>query len=1516
MKADFICRFYAQKGDMYEKNFYRKAKWSFGLKYLKKILSVSFILFFFLTFFTLNVNAQTPGLIYKPASTVAGKHVLNPSGNGYTSATTAGFQGGVDDGVQSELKMTPIVEVTSEPASDLTTGASGGQTDIVGFSKSVYVLNDGTNLIIRFRIGKNSSASKGYCLLIDNNGQFGPTDPSYISNPADMGFELSVTLETNFRVRVRNLVTGAVINDYASGTQEQRSIAATALPAGSGNTNVFYDFYVPLSDLTTNPATASFRFAATTITSGQSDFPSGTVSDINGIADNSYSGNTFAAFSTAITSFPPTILSTMTTGFTFSSPVTSAPFISSSLLTSSNSITGTSAEADGTTITIYKDGVSMGTATVTANAWTLSSGVSGVIAAGNAITAKATAVGHTISAASNSVIVGQVCTTPPTITGIVNGSKGYVGTWTALPGQTTTATSVQIFIHGISSVTTTINSQNFVAGQEFTISTDYQGNAVYAPAITTAGGTSAAWSFQLFNTGNSVPAGTFWATAQNVTAGTCVSNPSNFQYRTISATATPVITTSPVYDTGTSVSGTKVANSKIYLYINGVERQITTADATTSWTVTGLNLVAGDVITAAAIIDATSGLSALSNAVTVQNLLSGTSVAPVITGTYNNSQTSVLGTSLEAAGTTITVYKNSISIGTTTVNIFGNWTLTGITLATNDLLKATASAANKNTSGFSNVVTVLGASASVPTVTGPILAGATSISGTGANGTLTIYVDGSPLSPALTSQSGAWTYSTTNLPGLANELYKGAVVTATNTETGKLEGTKSAGVTVQGADHFLVEANGGGNIGIQTAGVAFTIQISARNVAPGSTLFNTYTSTNVVSSASTVIGGGGPTGAFTLGALTGWNMTLTTAGTYTLTTLSTDDPTLVGTSNSFVVLPNPGPANKLAINTQPSTTVLSQVTLAQQPVIYIQDQYGNTVTTDNTTTVTVSLASGTGTLNGQLTVTAVNGVATFTGLSITSASTANFTLGFSSTPGYTGVTSGIIAVTTNSPAAPASLSYSSPQIYTVNNAITSLNPTVTGGSPTTYSISPGLPAGLSINVGTGVISGTPTVSAASAVYTVTASNGTGNKTFGITITVNSLAATKLAITTQPSSAAQSGIAFTQQPVIQLQDGSSNPISQAGINVTAAIITGAGTLAGTVTVQTNSSGVATFTDLNISGLIGVRTLQFTSSGLTSVNSGNITLGAGAATAVRVETAADGTGSVVSAQNLTSGNTITGYSITRDAAGNFVANAAGTWSLTNKTLGVATGNLVAAVDTKSAVMTGVLTGTANISATSTGLTATTSGTVTVIAGAAAKLAISIQPSSSILTGVTFAQQPVILVQDVAGNTVNQAGISISSSIASGAGTLGGTLSIATDGSGVGTFSDLMITGANGNRTLQFSSAGLTGVTSATIAVTAVIVTISTQTNITTFGASTGAVTVAGSGGTSPYQYKIGSGTLQSSPTFTGLAAGTYTITVQDNNSNNSTVSVTITQPSSALAVTISTQTNITTFGASTG
>jgi N-acetylneuraminic acid mutarotase len=102
------------------------------------------------------------------------------------------------------------------------------------------------------------------------------------------------------------------------------------------------------------------------------------------------------------------------------------------------------------------------------------------------------------------------------------------------------------------------------------------------------------------------------------------------------------------------------------------------------------------------------------------------------------------------------------------------------------------------------------------------------------------------------------------------------------------------------------------------------------------------------------------------------------------------------------------------------------------------------------------------------------------------------------------------------PTAPSDLKYPAAPTFVINTAITPLTPTVVG-TVTSYSVSPALPAGLSLNATTGVISGTPTSAAAKANYTVKASNSAGSTTAVVSIVVETATSAGLTITSQPTS---------------------------------------------------------------------------------------------------------------------------------------------------------------------------------------------------------------------------------------------------------------------------------------------------------------------------------------------------------------------------------------------------------------
>jgi hypothetical protein len=119
-------------------------------------------------------------------------------------------------------------------------------------------------------------------------------------------------------------------------------------------------------------------------------------------------------------------------------------------------------------------------------------------------------------------------------------------------------------------------------------------------------------------------------------------------------------------------------------------------------------------------------------------------------------------------------------------------------------------------------------------------------------------------------------------------------------------------------------------------------------------------------------------------------------------------------------------------------------------------------------------------------------------------------------------------------------------------------------------------------------------------------------------------------------------------------------------------------------------------------------------------------------------------------------------------------------------------------------------------SPGLTDVVSATINLGAGAAAKLVIVTEPSSTAESGDEFDTQPVIRLLDASGNLVLKNGVTITATLNSGIGTLRGDPTENTNGQGVADFDDLEIIGV-GTFTIRFSATGLTSVVSATITVT---------------------------------------------------------------------------------------------------
>jgi len=118
---------------------------------------------------------------------------------------------------------------------------------------------------------------------------------------------------------------------------------------------------------------------------------------------------------------------------------------------------------------------------------------------------------------------------------------------------------------------------------------------------------------------------------------------------------------------------------------------------------------------------------------------------------------------------------------------------------------------------------------------------------------------------------------------------------------------------------------------------------------------------------------------------------------------------------------------------------------------------------------------------------------------------------------------------------------------------------------------------------------------------------TGFSNASVSQTINPGAATKLAVTTQPTAPASNGALLATQPVVKVQDQYGNTVTGSSASITAAVDQGTWTIGGTTSVSA-SSGVATFSNLTASSadtVIG-GTIRFTSGSLTAITSSSFNL----------------------------------------------------------------------------------------------------------------------------------------------------------------------------------------------------------------------------------------------------------------------------------------------------------------------
>lgn len=307
-----------------------------------------------------------------------------------------------------------------------------------------------------------------------------------------------------------------------------------------------------------------------------------------------------------------------------------------------------------------------------------------------------------------------------------------------------------------------------------------------------------------------------------------------------------------------------------------------------------------------------------------------------------------------------------------------------------------------------------------------------------------------------------------------------------------------------------------------------------------------------------------------------------------------------------------GQATELVFSTQPGSAVAG-AELAPQPVVTIKDANGNTVTAgpDSKAVITLNVATDSptlGTIRGTASVTAVKGVATFTGLSLQEAGVKTLT---ASKPDTTNQTFGTLPMTVTSsqftisagPVSPMTSTISiSPAVppnpaliangndsYTVTIVLKDQygNP-VSGTKPTFASSIPGdtlsQPAQATDALGTITGAITSTISDATPPYRmISISSPAGLSSVAVAAPFVPGPATKLAFLSQPVNS-PAGILGMNVIKVVIQDAQGNtvatgPSATASITLSIANNVGAALLTGTVTADA-VAGVATFSDLGI------------------------------------------------------------------------------------------------------------------------------------------------------------------------------------------------------------------------------------------------------------------------------------------------------------------------------------------------
>ena len=541
------------------------------------------------------------------------------------------------------------------------------------------------------------------------------------------------------------------------------------------------------------------------------------------------------------------------------------------------------------------------------------------------------------------------------------------------------------------------------------------------------------------------------------------------------------------------------------------------------------------------------------------------------------------------------------------------------------------------------------------------------------------------------------------------------------------------------------------------------------------------------------------------------NLTLNTAATGYQFTFNAD-ATLVSNKNSSTFTVSASTPDEMVVTAQPVNTAAGS-TVSPAPAVTITDAFGNpTPGIDVTISLNKnSLSSGTTTV-----ATNASGVATFSNLVITQASTGYIITFDADAAGIDNENSSAFNITA---AAALNMTVSTQPTESVAGGVIAGPPAVlvtdTHGNPKS-----GVNVTVSETGGYTFDAGTLTRSTnASGIATFNDLEiHTVDTDYQLTFDADAAAVSDensnlfdvvgaggtMTVTAHPTTTV-AGVNLSPAPSITLLDDFDDPV--ADVDVTVSLNQG-DFASGTLTVTTNASGVATFSNLKINSADTDYIITFNAdmAGVANVFSDEFVIIAADAASMSITTAP---GATVAGNSLAGppavtivdafGNPVIGIDITVSLNKNSFAS--GTTTVSSNSSGIASfNNLVITTAATAYQLT--------FNADAAGVSNQTSGNFNVSAAAASTLELTVEPNNS-TAEVTISPAPVVVIEDTYGNP--KSGVNVTASLNKNSFMAGSTTIVSTNSSGQAVFNNLRISVADTDYEMTFSAPSLSSDTS---------------------------------------------------------------------------------------------------------